>query len=69
MRVGSHALLRGTFQTPDEQNKGLMNVSTICFNLSRIHDSVANSHALSFDPGLNEFAAKMFKELKHSAKR
>ena len=29
MRVGSHALLRGTFQTPDEQNKGLMNVSTM----------------------------------------
>ena len=41
----------------------------LCFNLSRIHDSVANSHALSFDPGLNEFAAKMFKELKLSAKR
>jgi hypothetical protein len=41
----------------------------LCFNLSRIHESVINSHALSFDPGLNKFAAKMFKELKLSAKR
>ena len=41
----------------------------LCFNLRRIHYSVANSHALSFDPGLNEFAAKMIKELKLSAKR
>ena len=40
----------------------------LCFNLSRIHESVANSHALLFDPGLNEFAAKMFKELKLSEK-
>ena len=40
----------------------------LCFNLSRIHESVINSHALSFDPGLSEFAAKMFKELKLSEK-
>ena len=40
-----------------------------CFNLSRIHVSVINSHALSFDPGPSQFAEKMFKELKLSAKR
>ena len=45
MRVGSRTLLRGTFQAPDEQNKGLMNVPTI-------HGSVVNSRAPSFDPGL-----------------
>jgi hypothetical protein len=37
--------------------------------ISRKHDSVANSHALSFDPGLSEFTAKMFKELKFTATR
>jgi hypothetical protein len=41
----------------------------LCFNLSRIHESVINSHALSFDPGLSECAAKMFKELNLTAKR
>ena len=29
MIVGSHALLQGTFEALDEQNKGLMNVTTM----------------------------------------
>ena len=29
MTAGSHALLQGTFQTLDEQNKGLLSVSTM----------------------------------------
>ena len=29
MRVGSHALLQGTFQVLDEQNKDLMSVPTM----------------------------------------
>ena len=63
----SHALLQGTFQALDEQNKGLMSVQ-LCFNFNRIHESVgkalktadqnrvtADSHALSssFRPGFN----------------